>query len=503
MATTTNFGWQTPDDTDLVKDGASAIRTLGSSIDTSLVDLKGGTTGQILAKTSNTDMDFTWVANDVGDITEVTVSSPLTGGGSSGSVNVAIQDGTTAQKGAVQLEDSTSSTSTTKAATPNSVKSAYDLADAAIPESLVDAKGDLLTATADNTPARLAVGNSGETLVADSAATVGLRYSATPSASNPVLNSAMQVWQRGTSISLTASSGVVYTADRWATSTNANQACTVARQATNDTTNLPSIQYAMRYQRNSGQTGTGLLLTTQSFETINSIPFAGKTVTVSFYARAGANFSSASSVLVNYLMTGTGTDQNRQSGAYTGEVTGNNNATLTTTWQRFSYSYSVAATATEIATGFAYTPVGTASTNDYFEVTGVQIDIGSVALPFRTQNSTIQGELAACQRYYQRFGGYTAFENIGQGSASSATRGQIKVCLPVTMRTSATSVDYSTLNLSDGVSGFAVTAVTIDQAGKNMIAIFADVASGLTQYRNYFIYANNSTSAFLGFSAEL
>lgn len=64
MATTTNFGWQTPDDTDLVKDGASAIRTLGSAIDTSLVDLKGGTTGQVLSKNSNTDMDFTWIAQD-------------------------------------------------------------------------------------------------------------------------------------------------------------------------------------------------------------------------------------------------------------------------------------------------------------------------------------------------------------------------------------------------------------------------------------------------------
>lgn len=63
MATTTNFGWTTPDDTDLVKDGAAAIRTLGSAIDTSLVDLKGGTTGQILSKTSGTDMDFTWTSS--------------------------------------------------------------------------------------------------------------------------------------------------------------------------------------------------------------------------------------------------------------------------------------------------------------------------------------------------------------------------------------------------------------------------------------------------------
>lgn len=60
MATTTNYGWATPDDTDLVKDGAAAIRTLGSSIDTSLVDLKGGTTGQVLTKASGTDLDFTF-----------------------------------------------------------------------------------------------------------------------------------------------------------------------------------------------------------------------------------------------------------------------------------------------------------------------------------------------------------------------------------------------------------------------------------------------------------
>lgn len=60
MATTTNFGWTTPDNTGYVKDGALAIRTLGNGIDTSLVDLKGGTTGQVLKKTSGTDMDFEW-----------------------------------------------------------------------------------------------------------------------------------------------------------------------------------------------------------------------------------------------------------------------------------------------------------------------------------------------------------------------------------------------------------------------------------------------------------
>jgi hypothetical protein len=110
MATTTNFGWETPDDTDLVKDGALAIRTLGSAIDTSLVDLKGGTTGQVLSKASNTDMDFVWSSVD-----------PLT---------------------------------------------------------ILDAKGDLITATAADTPARLAVGTNGHVLTADSTTATGLKWAA-------------------------------------------------------------------------------------------------------------------------------------------------------------------------------------------------------------------------------------------------------------------------------------------------------------------------------------
>jgi hypothetical protein len=66
MATTTNFGWSTPDDSANVKDGASAIRSLGTAIDTSLVDLKGGTTGQTLTKATNTDMDFSWATPAAG-----------------------------------------------------------------------------------------------------------------------------------------------------------------------------------------------------------------------------------------------------------------------------------------------------------------------------------------------------------------------------------------------------------------------------------------------------
>lgn len=75
MATTTHFGWSTPDDSAYVKDGASAMRTLGTSIDTSMADLLGGTAGQIMSKATGTDMDFTWIDNDVQ--TNSTLNAPF------------------------------------------------------------------------------------------------------------------------------------------------------------------------------------------------------------------------------------------------------------------------------------------------------------------------------------------------------------------------------------------------------------------------------------------
>ena len=372
-------------------------------------------------------------------------------------------------------------------------------------ESLIDAKGDLIVGSADNTVARLAAGNSGESIVADSAATTGLRYSATPSASNPVLNSAMQIAQRGTTFTASLAT-VPYTLDRWCAYSAATTGRTISRQSTNDTTNLPFIQYCTRIARDSGNTATNAIDYSQSIETLNSIPFSGKSVTVSFYARAGGNYSATSSFLDSRLYTGTGTDQNNLNAGFTGSsLVATQNNTLTTTWQRFTMAASIGATSTEIELRFRFTPVGTASTNDWYEITGVQIDIGSVALPFRTYAATIQGELAACQRYYFR-ASFTGTSRFGIGFANTTTDGNLTNQFPVEMRIAPTALEQSgtAANYTVSIAGANVTCSAVPTLGVvNQYGALTTLtfASGLTAGAGLLL--RPLTGAYLGWSAEL
>jgi hypothetical protein len=327
-----------------------------------------------------------------------------------------------------------------------------------------------------------------------------------PFTRNPVLNSSFNIWQRGTSGAM-GGSGNTYLADRWAMYSASNG--TVSRQVTGDTTNLPNIQYCARVQKNSGETGNGTQIFGQSFETLNSIPFVGKQVTFSFYARKGANFSAASDILTAYLRSGTGTDQNAVSSGFTGSnLVINTSATLTTTWQRFTATATVPTTATQLETEFRYTTVGTAGAADYFEVTGVMVEVGSQASPYAPATPTYATELAACQRYYYRAGalpsGGGAYTVVGQGSAYLTTGIYSLIPLPVTMRVKPSTIDWSGLGFGDGANAIIVPSViNYDGSTNTNCAVINSSVTGATQFRMYQLTGNNNAQSFIGFSAEL
>jgi hypothetical protein len=319
---------------------------------------------------------------------------------------------------------------------------------------------------------------------------------------NKIINGDMGIWQRGTSA---AGSYPTYLADRWM-NYRATTGSTFSRQNTNDTTNLPNIQYCQRLSRDSGNTATNPIYISQSIETLNSRPFAGQTVVLSFYARAGANFSAASSNMSVELYSGTGTDQNVIAGFTGASVLIGTTKTLTTTWQRFTATGTVPTTSTQLGINLYYTPVGTAGAADYMEITGVQLELGSVATPFSRAGGTIQGELAACQRYYWRNSGTGLYASYGAGYGASTTVTEYIIATPVTMRVAPTSVDYANLGASIYGSGpVAATSVTLSstETTQNSAVVLGNHASGITQYRPYFLANNNSASGYIGFSAEL
>jgi hypothetical protein len=146
---TTNFGWQMPTSTDLVTDLPADFEVFGQAVDTTLVDLKGGTTGQILAKASNTNMDFTWVTNDVGDITAVTAGTGLSGGGTSGAVTLSIDTATTVDLTTAQTL--TNKTLTSPALTTPTISTATT-------------NGDILYGTGSGALTRLGIGSTSQVL---------------------------------------------------------------------------------------------------------------------------------------------------------------------------------------------------------------------------------------------------------------------------------------------------------------------------------------------------
>ena len=326
-------------------------------------------------------------------------------------------------------------------------------------------------------------------------------YLANKSISNAIINGGFDVWQRGTPISVAENSSV-FTADRYRLATAANQASTVSRQGVGDTTNLPNIRFCLRLQRNSGQTGTGIINLDYCLERSDSIPYVGKSITVSYYARSGANYSPSGSGFGLEIIRGTGTDQNISTASgvlVLGTVTPGSgvNPALTTTWQRMSATVTVPADSAQIFLRFFYTPTGTAGASDYVEITGVQLEAGTVANDFRKNADSVAGELAACQRYFFR-GGPGA-----QGMAVLSTLADMIITYPVPMRAAPSVSHVGNYNLLEvNVANRTATALASFNGGTLACNLGVTVGGGGMTPPNR-VQISGATGANLDFNAEL
>ena len=317
---------------------------------------------------------------------------------------------------------------------------------------------------------------------------------------NKIINGDFGVWQRGTSFSNPTTG--TYTADRWYIGyENGTVTSSSVTQQTFTPGTAPVAGYEGSYFLRRTYTTLGTATLSRLDQKIEDVrAFAGQTVTISYWAKSNASVS-----VINYAV------QNMGTGGSGGGAPSVGGFMLTSSWARYSFQIAIPSLAgTTIGTGSNLEimfQLGNLSNGATFDLWGVQLEAGSVATPFTTATGTVQGELAACQRYYYRTnatnGAYGALS--GTGIAESTTVADIPLSLPVTLRNTPTSIDYSTIRVVDSVNGFAVTSVTFAYGGDNAWAprLSCTVSSGLTQYRPYFISGNNSTSAYIGLSAEL
>jgi hypothetical protein len=255
----------------------------------------------------------------------------------------------------------------------------------------------------------------------------------------------------------------------------------------------------------SGQSSSAVLTRTeQRIEDVRS--FAGQTITISFFAKANSGTPSIN----------VGANQSFGTGGSTEVLTRADNFSITTSWARYSVTLAIPSisgktigpdNSLRIRLNFSAGSNSSASTNSLpiqnntFDLWGVQVEAGPTANVFRRNANSLQGELAACQRYYYRFNSPTAGNFLGFGSAYSATGFLGTFQLPVPLRVPPTGFDAQSLRLYDGVS--AATSVTSVLVGgsQNLVSVEM-ISSGMTTYRPYHILSNTLPS-FIGFSAEL
>ena len=379
--------------------------------------------------------------------------------------------------------------------------------DTAIQPTIFDAKGDLLTATAGDTPARIAIGSNGETLVADSSTSTGLRWQGFFAAGkNKIINGDFNINQRAFSSTTTSDS---YGFDRWFAPLN-DGTCTYSAQTFTSGAAPVAGYESANFARivTTGQTlASARAALTQRMEDVRT--FAGQTVTVSFWAKAATG---TPSIAIEFAQNfGSGGSPSASVSAI-GAV----KVAITTSWVRYSSTISIPSISgktigTTANTSFLQLALYVSAGTDYnartgslgiqtgtFDIWGVQVEAGSVATPFTTATGTLAGELAACQRYYFELA--DGLQQVGFGRRSNATTLVYSVPVTTTMRTSP-SVTYTGTVLYEGggaASSGTLSAPSVSLNRANIIVLTATTSGTPASGEAYIVDSGKHT-----FSAEL
>lgn len=336
---------------------------------------------------------------------------------------------------------------------------------------------------------------------------------------NYVINGAFDHWQRGTSF---IGTGFGYTADRFSMTYAVASGTTpnFNRYQRTDSP-VPGISYSMEVLStvSSGQNIEYALRTPFDRQHIQEL--AGKPVTVSFWYKS--NRTGAHGARFNMFATGGSADA-MSSLPFTVNVADTwEYKTLTfTPTQNFTNWGTTAMTAFAafldigfaVREGIPTTAIGIQTVNnaDYFRITGIQLEAGSVATPFKRAGGTIQGELAACQRYYYRIGPGSngSYSYIGFGPAYDTTNCNIMVNFPVQMRAAANSIDLSAYSTylfenSGSYNTNTPTSITLHTglSNPNCGTLNVQKSGSFNTGFSYKMMAYNNSTAYVGFSAEL
>ena len=375
----------------------------------------------------------------------------------------------------------------------------------------VTTKGDLYTFS--TTDARLAVGSNGDTLVADSAATTGLRWQGNFAAGkNVILNGDFRINQR----SFTSSTVNGYGQDRWSLQGTGGTRTYSAESFTAGTAPVAGYE-GINFARlvTSGQSASGdYTILSQRVEDART--FANQTVTLSFWAKASTGTPAiAATFFRNY-----GSGGSPSASEYA--VSAGQKATISTSWARYSFTFSISSVSgktfgtsanssfldlylwTSAGTSFATQSASLGVQNTTIDIWGVQVEAGSVATAFQTATGTLQGELAACQRYYYRHVDGNS-QAVGVGANYSAGEIDIFIQFPVTMRGTPSLVisngtDYYRAYWA--VSTDTFDAFVINQAHNRGTFIYSTTGTAVSSGMPSYVQTNNA-SASIAFNAEL